>query len=63
MLEFDGQALDPAIVLAQPMKPGLSMDMPSMLCQPGKFLIQTWKIKCHYGSSILKLCPNALECF
>ncbi|KAI7802741.1 caprin-1b [Triplophysa rosa] len=34
MLEFDGQALDPAIVLAQPMKPAPSMDLPPMLCQP-----------------------------
>uniref|UniRef100_A0A673ZFJ0 Cell cycle associated protein 1a n=1 Tax=Salmo trutta TaxID=8032 RepID=A0A673ZFJ0_SALTR len=29
MLEFDGHALDPAIVLAQPMKSAQSMDLPS----------------------------------
>ncbi|KAJ8396680.1 hypothetical protein AAFF_G00015180 [Aldrovandia affinis] len=34
MLEFDGQALDPAIVSAQPMKPGQSMDLPQMVCSP-----------------------------
>ncbi|XP_051512318.1 caprin-1-like [Myxocyprinus asiaticus] len=33
MLDFDGQSLDPAIVSAQPMKPGASMDVPSMVCQ------------------------------
>lgn len=42
MLEFDGQALDPAIVSAQPMKPAPSMDMPPMVCQPGKFIMQTY---------------------
>lgn len=30
MLEFDGQALDPAIVSAQPMKPGQSVDLQQM---------------------------------
>ncbi|XP_020335217.1 caprin-1-like isoform X2 [Oncorhynchus kisutch] len=37
MLEFDGHALDPAIVLAQPMKPAQSVDlqqMESRLAQP-----------------------------
>ncbi|XP_077050612.1 caprin-1b [Siphateles boraxobius] len=34
MLDFDGQSLDPAIVLAQPMKPGSNMEMPPMVCQP-----------------------------
>lgn len=34
MLDFDGQSLDPAIVLAQPMKPVPSMEMPPMVCQP-----------------------------
>ncbi|XP_066541344.1 caprin-1b [Hoplias malabaricus] len=33
MLEFDAQPLDPAIVSAQPMKPGMSMEMPQMVCQ------------------------------
>lgn len=32
MLEFDGQALDPAIVLAQPMKPAQSVDLQQMSC-------------------------------
>uniref|UniRef100_A0A8C9TN87 Cell cycle associated protein 1 n=1 Tax=Scleropages formosus TaxID=113540 RepID=A0A8C9TN87_SCLFO len=32
MLEFDSQAIDPAIVSAQPMKPTQSMDMPQMVC-------------------------------
>lgn len=54
MLEFDGQALDPAIVSAQPMKPVPSMDMPPMVCQPGKFIIQTWLLKC-YGLHILNV--------
>uniref|UniRef100_W5M4T0 Cell cycle associated protein 1b n=1 Tax=Lepisosteus oculatus TaxID=7918 RepID=W5M4T0_LEPOC len=34
MLEFDGQAIDPAIVSAQPMKPAQSMEMPQMVCPP-----------------------------
>ncbi|XP_016301303.1 caprin-1-like isoform X3 [Sinocyclocheilus anshuiensis] len=34
MLDFDGQSLDPAIVLAQPMKPVPIMEMPPMVCQP-----------------------------
>ncbi|XP_066557041.1 caprin-1 [Amia ocellicauda] len=34
MLEFDGQAIDPAIVSAQPMKPSQSLDMPQMVCPP-----------------------------
>uniref|UniRef100_A0A8C4NS01 Cell cycle associated protein 1a n=1 Tax=Dicentrarchus labrax TaxID=13489 RepID=A0A8C4NS01_DICLA len=32
MLEFDGQALDPAIVSAQPMKPGQTVDLQQMGC-------------------------------
>lgn len=32
MLEFDGQALDPAIVSAQPMKPGQTIDLQQMGC-------------------------------
>ncbi|KAG9330255.1 hypothetical protein JZ751_026017 [Albula glossodonta] len=32
MLEFDGQALDPAIVSAQPMKPAQNMELPQMVC-------------------------------
>lgn len=35
MLEFDGQPIDPAIVSAQPMKPGQTMDLPQMMCPPG----------------------------
>uniref|UniRef100_A0A671P5V5 Caprin-1-like n=1 Tax=Sinocyclocheilus anshuiensis TaxID=1608454 RepID=A0A671P5V5_9TELE len=38
MLDFDGQSLDPAIVLAQPMKPVPIMEMPPMVCQPGMFI-------------------------
>ncbi|XP_029010314.1 caprin-1b isoform X1 [Betta splendens] len=34
MLEFDGQPIDPAIVSAQPMKPGQNMDLPPMVCPP-----------------------------
>uniref|UniRef100_A0A673MIU1 Caprin-1-like n=1 Tax=Sinocyclocheilus rhinocerous TaxID=307959 RepID=A0A673MIU1_9TELE len=34
IFDFDGQSLDPAIVLAQPMKPVPSMEMPPMVCQP-----------------------------
>ncbi|XP_019712802.1 caprin-1b [Hippocampus comes] len=34
MLEFDGQPIDPAIVSAQPMKPGQTMDLPPMMCPP-----------------------------
>uniref|UniRef100_A0AAQ5YQW5 Cell cycle associated protein 1b n=1 Tax=Amphiprion ocellaris TaxID=80972 RepID=A0AAQ5YQW5_AMPOC len=34
MLEFDGQAIDPAIVSAQPMKPAQNMDVPQMVCSP-----------------------------
>ena len=36
MLEFDGQPIDPAIVLAQPMKPGQNMDLAQMVCSPGE---------------------------
>lgn len=32
MLEFDGQALDPAIVSAQPMKPVPTVDLQQMGC-------------------------------
>ncbi|KAK2920147.1 caprin-1a [Channa argus] len=32
MLEFDGQAMDPAIVSAQPMKPGQTVDLQQMGC-------------------------------
>lgn len=32
MLEFDGQALDPAIVSAQPMKPVQSVDLQHLCC-------------------------------
>uniref|UniRef100_A0A7N6BSC6 Cell cycle associated protein 1a n=1 Tax=Anabas testudineus TaxID=64144 RepID=A0A7N6BSC6_ANATE len=32
MLEFDGQALDPAIVSAQPMKPGQTVDLQQIGC-------------------------------
>lgn len=39
MLDFDGQSLDPAIVLAQPMKPVPSMEMPPMVCQPGMLIV------------------------
>lgn len=39
MLDFDGQSLDPAIVLAQPMKPGSNMEMPPMVCQPGMLIL------------------------
>lgn len=39
MLDFDGQSLDPAIVLAQPMKPGSNMEMPPMVCQPGTLIL------------------------
>lgn len=35
MLEFDNQALDPAIVSAQPMNPAQNLDMPQMVCPPG----------------------------
>ncbi|XP_057692388.1 caprin-1b isoform X2 [Corythoichthys intestinalis] len=34
MLEFDGQAIDPAIVSAQPMKPGQTIDLPQYMCSP-----------------------------
>ncbi|XP_077565730.1 caprin-1b [Stigmatopora nigra] len=34
MLEFDGQPIDPAIVSAQPMKPGQSIDLAQYMCPP-----------------------------
>ncbi|XP_063294387.1 caprin-1 isoform X2 [Pelobates fuscus] len=34
MLEFESQAIDPAIVSAQPMNPTQSMDLPQMVCPP-----------------------------
>ncbi|XP_029010315.1 caprin-1b isoform X2 [Betta splendens] len=40
MLEFDGQPIDPAIVSAQPMKPGQNMDLPPMVCPPESRLSQ-----------------------
>uniref|UniRef100_A0A8C9S0U5 Cell cycle associated protein 1 n=1 Tax=Scleropages formosus TaxID=113540 RepID=A0A8C9S0U5_SCLFO len=40
MLEFDSQAIDPAIVSAQPMKPTQSMDMPQMVLHPDARLTQ-----------------------
>uniref|UniRef100_A0A7N6F675 Cell cycle associated protein 1b n=1 Tax=Anabas testudineus TaxID=64144 RepID=A0A7N6F675_ANATE len=40
MLEFDGQAIDPAIVSAQPMKPAQNMDLPQMVCPPESRLSQ-----------------------
>lgn len=41
MLEFDGQALDPAIVSAQPMKPAQNIDLQQMVCPPGRFAKQS----------------------
>lgn len=40
MLEFDGQAIDPAIVSAQPMKPTQNIDLPQMVCPLGRFAKQ-----------------------
>uniref|UniRef100_A0A7N6B132 Cell cycle associated protein 1b n=1 Tax=Anabas testudineus TaxID=64144 RepID=A0A7N6B132_ANATE len=40
MLEFDGQAIDPAIVSAQPMKPAQNMDLPQMVFHPESRLSQ-----------------------
>uniref|UniRef100_A0A671UEF1 Cell cycle associated protein 1a n=1 Tax=Sparus aurata TaxID=8175 RepID=A0A671UEF1_SPAAU len=37
MLEFDGHALDPAIVSAQPMKPRQTVDLQQMGCPPKNF--------------------------
>uniref|UniRef100_A0A8C6Q857 Cell cycle associated protein 1b n=1 Tax=Nothobranchius furzeri TaxID=105023 RepID=A0A8C6Q857_NOTFU len=37
MLEFDGTSIDPAIVSAQPMKAAHAMDVPQMVCPPGRF--------------------------
>ncbi|XP_075883496.1 caprin-1b isoform X2 [Nelusetta ayraudi] len=34
MLEFDGPPIDPAIISAQPMKPGPNMELPQMVCPP-----------------------------
>ncbi|XP_078239472.1 caprin-1 isoform X4 [Pogona vitticeps] len=34
MLEFENQALDPAIVSAQPMNPAQNLDIPQMVCPP-----------------------------
>ncbi|XP_067318818.1 caprin-1 isoform X2 [Anolis sagrei] len=34
MLEFENQAIDPAIVSAQPMNPAQNLDMPQMVCSP-----------------------------
>ncbi|MEE6499302.1 hypothetical protein FKM82_003402 [Ascaphus truei] len=34
MLEFDSQAIDPAIVSAQPMNPAQTLDLPQMVCTP-----------------------------
>lgn len=36
MLEFDGHALDPAIVSAQPMKPRQTVDLQQMGCPPSE---------------------------
>lgn len=36
MLEFDGQALDPAIVSAQPMKPVQTVDLQQIGCPSSK---------------------------
>lgn len=41
MLEFDGQAIDPAIVSAQPMKPTQNIDLQQMVCPPGRFAKQS----------------------
>lgn len=41
MLEFDGQAIDPAIVSAQPMKAPQSIDLQQMVCPPGRFAEQS----------------------
>lgn len=38
MLEFDGQALDPAIVSAQPMKPVPTVDLQQMGCPSSESL-------------------------
>ena len=46
MLEFDGQPIDPAIVSAQPMKPAQNMDLPQMVCPPGRFYKQPELLSC-----------------
>lgn len=44
MLEFDGQALDPAIVSAQPMKPGQTIDLQQMGCPTSELRSVSWHI-------------------
>lgn len=39
MLEFDGHAMDPAIVSAQPMKPVQTAELQQMGCPSGHFYI------------------------
>lgn len=49
-MEFDGQALDPAIVAAQPMKPAQTVDMQQMGCPPGEC---HFIYLCRFYSSVL----------
>lgn len=48
MLEFDGHALDPAIVSAQPMKPRQTVDLQQMGCPPSE-----WQFIYHDSELIL----------
>lgn len=52
MLEFDGQALDPAIVSAQPMKPMQTVDLQQMGCAASECpsLTEASLTKCCSGS-------------
>uniref|UniRef100_A0A7N6A6L4 Cell cycle associated protein 1a n=1 Tax=Anabas testudineus TaxID=64144 RepID=A0A7N6A6L4_ANATE len=45
MLEFDGQALDPAIVSAQPMKPGQTVDLQQIGCPSGEHQLTSIKVE------------------
>lgn len=60
MLEFDGQAIDPAIVSAQPMKPTQTIDLQQMVCPPGRFAKQRNRGCVHFRKDLFLANKGAL---
>ena len=63
MLEFDGQALDPAIVSAQPMKPAQTVGLQQMGLVSGEYVNVTdvLHVSVLYLNHICRCCRKILE--
>uniref|UniRef100_H2V528 Cell cycle associated protein 1a n=1 Tax=Takifugu rubripes TaxID=31033 RepID=H2V528_TAKRU len=55
MLEFDGQALDPAIVSAQPMKPGQTVDLQQLGCPTSELHSVSYSVIINVPSCLMSL--------